>query len=570
MNALMFQLELLEPVLATMPQSGEENSAMAYDFIPGSMVRGALIATYKRKRGVDDLMTDAEARRLFFGDAVFLNAYPFHASHNARMLPVPLSWRVEKQHANDSTMPLWDWAVKDSRLEQPQKVKEVFVTATNEIAGAQDEDSEKQADCYLYTPSRQVNVHNASFDRNVKRASTSTVFRYDALAAGEQFAGAILSEDVDALKALLNLAAGEELARAILSQDVSAQEKLLKLRAPEWSIGGSHTAGYGRVAVRKLNVEKDWREVETSNGGERVVITLLSDTIVRDAEGRSGAFDAALQDALGLAHKPNALAAFQKVRVVGGFNRKTGLPLAQEWALQAGSVFVYAADVLRGERALETLAAYGVGARRDEGFGRVAVNWQREPRRYANTLDSFSTRLDQLARTRDAPIALTDTSRAFAERMTTRLVRVQLERELPRLINRAAWTGTLPTNAQLNRVRAAAQRAWHDVSISGKDDGLPAVRELLQELKDARKQFQNARVGGERLDAWLERVANLTETAFRREFGLSGDLPRVAEQDAILAARLRAEFTARWIDGVMKKATLRKRALKPSATKEGA
>jgi len=532
MNAIFYQLELLEPVLATMPQSGEENSATAYDFIPGSMVRGALIAAYARQAGIDHLMADENARSLFFDDKVmFLNAYPFQASSGTRMLPTPFSWRVQKRDAEEEPLPIWDWAVAaDSRLEQPEALDKTFVTATDE------------QECFLYTPARQVNVHNASTNRNQKGASSSTVFRYDALAAGEWFAGAIVSENAHAL------------------------ETLLKLMPAELSIGGSHTAGYGRVAVRKKESETDWHEVEMTNNGARVVITLLSDAIVRGAAGKNCDFDGALKYTLGLAETPTPFAVFQKVRVVGGFNRKAGLPLAQEWAVQAGSVFVYAADALRGAKSLETLAVHGIGERRSEGLGRVALNWQRREKREGQTLNSFSLRLDQLARAPTTDLTMSEESKVFAKQMATRQLRAQLERELARLINRAELKNP-PTNAQLGRVRVAAQRAWSQVNESGAEDGLPAVREVLKEMKGARSQFQAARIGGERFEDWLGRMAALEENAFRREFGLGAELPKVAQQEAALDARLRAEFTARWIDGVMKKAALQTRG---GAGKEGA
>ena len=105
MSALTFRIRLKTPVLATQTESGEPNSATAFDYIPGSMIRGALIA--RMGGNVADLPVDPEMRRLFFsGDVHFLNAYPFDAdSFSNRLLPVPLSWRERDGQIYDFAVP---------------------------------------------------------------------------------------------------------------------------------------------------------------------------------------------------------------------------------------------------------------------------------------------------------------------------------------------------------------------------------------------------------------------------------------------------------------------------------
>ena len=44
MKALTYRLRLHEPVLATQTASGESNSATASPYVPGSMMRGAMLA----------------------------------------------------------------------------------------------------------------------------------------------------------------------------------------------------------------------------------------------------------------------------------------------------------------------------------------------------------------------------------------------------------------------------------------------------------------------------------------------------------------------------------------------
>lgn len=70
MKALSYQVRLLEPLLATQLGAGEENSSQSSCFIPGSMLRGALVNLYLKMRKaqgreVVDPAIDPDCRRLF-------------------------------------------------------------------------------------------------------------------------------------------------------------------------------------------------------------------------------------------------------------------------------------------------------------------------------------------------------------------------------------------------------------------------------------------------------------------------------------------------------------------------
>ena len=63
MIALSFELCLKEPLLATALE-GDPNSAVSLPFIPGSMLRGALIGRYLARCGTSDLAADPQPRVL--------------------------------------------------------------------------------------------------------------------------------------------------------------------------------------------------------------------------------------------------------------------------------------------------------------------------------------------------------------------------------------------------------------------------------------------------------------------------------------------------------------------------
>ena len=94
MKTIIYRLTLLEPVLVT-ALDGDPNSAVAFDYLPGSVLRGALIGQYLRVNNISPKQFNAgndEIQRLFFnGGTRFLNGYP--VERNQRTLPVPESWQ---------------------------------------------------------------------------------------------------------------------------------------------------------------------------------------------------------------------------------------------------------------------------------------------------------------------------------------------------------------------------------------------------------------------------------------------------------------------------------------------
>lgn len=511
MNALTFQLRLLEPVLATRPESGEENSSSAYGYIPGAMLRGALIAKYRQANPRIHLASDPTARRLFLDGAVrYLNAYP-SAAPSARMLPAPCAWQVAKEQADDERAVIYDFSIEpNDKLDNTKNPDGEFCPRDAQSA-------------QLYTVHRQMNVHNVSENRVEKRAGSSNVFRYDAIAAGENLGAVILADDPN---------------------DLGIVQKLLP---DNLLLGGANTAGYGRVEISDAQIEANWSEYDPSGYDSEeiskskidltgwVIVTLLSDTIVRDRNGQVAMnLNMALANVLGLAQLKHECA-FQQLSLVGGFNRKAGLPLAQDWAIAAGSVIVCRADEVPLIK-LHELQAKGIGERRAEGFGRFAINWHNQK--------NFSRQPFTPPSTLGRPITLSDTSQKIALRMARRRLKRLLDEKLIYAVNQTKIDHH-PENAQLSRVRVAAQQALSKHTLGD-------VIELMNNLHGARSQFENARVRGVALKDWILQRAQQQDIEI--QFSLNpSEFPRVAGFAADLTG-LRVEYTAQLINGVMNKA----------------
>lgn len=507
MKALTFLLDLQEPVLATQPHSGEPNSAVSFPFIPGSMLRGALISAYLRDKQAENLLEDQKAWELFFGDSVFfLNAYLAYPQTQERMLPTPRSLFAAKDEASSDRATLYDFSVEiDSAVEQPKPPLHGDFSHISDGTTS------------LTNPTMQMNVHNASENRNRKREGESQVYRYEALAAGQALAGVILAREKDHLESLQSL----------------LEDKLIML-------GGSHTGGYGRVAISDLRIKSDWKEYQAEPAlNDSVIITLLSDAILRDEQ--HGNITASFFQALGI-NRPiqdERYRTFYDVGLVGGFNRKWGLPLPQSWAIKAGSVFrLPSADLDEGK--LEELIEMGVGYRRNEGFGRLAINWHTQATRTRLPLPSIQVFPAE---------QLSQRSKELAGQMAIRRLRTDLERSLVRAITR--YRGkfqNLPSPSQLSRVRLAARQALL------KEDA-QFIPNHMDALTGAKTDWQAAKIDGTSLFEWVKQTSQLSEKRFIEVFELSEGLPQIGGVEAQLGPTLRTEYCARLVDGVMKLAT---------------
>lgn len=517
MKALCFQVRTLQPVLVTRLGAGEENSSQSYNYIPGSVLRGAAIDLFSKHYPGVRVNRDPLGERLFFSGCYFLNAYP-SANGNSRFLPKPLSLRVPKVESSAKDK-VFDFAVSTRNdVDQPQLPSGDFVN----IDGAK----------ITFLKARMFSqIHNASSQRFVKKRDYSQVFRYESLAPGEVFGGVILGE-TDLLIKLQNL-----------------------LEDQEVSLGGARSAGYGKSILENFQIDLDWNETASKQGGNgQFIITLLSPAIIRDEFGQP---TFTLDGVVGQTH----LAAFTKVEITGGFNRYWGLPLPQSTALAAGSVFVYPKDLVE-EAHIKKIVEDGIGERRIEGFGRVALNWNVHPELIKNELTPFVKEEVQ----QDTPIKINSENRLLAQRMATRWLRAKLDNRLSEALANLAIVSP-PENSQLSQLRQAAHQAL-------KDGDFKSITEYIDNLKSPSEQFYRARVikkphplddldkdkneKGTRLYIWLKEGLGEND-AIWNELLRPTELPSVGDVEAD-ETNLRIEYVVRLLDGLFKKTIREKRA----------
>ena len=537
MKVITFLLHTQQPILATSLQ-GDPNSDVSFPYIPGSMIRGLLISRYLHNHGLrstDNILDDSQfpdVKRLFFdGSNRYLNAYLYSNDKNKRTLLVPRSWLKEKgDEATDSK----ELNIYDFSCEQPSQ--DISYKSLNESFCTVDDDN-----VVLYKEKRRINIHNKR-DRKRGRGieGSGAVFRYETLDAGQTFQAVILFDEAD---------------------DVEKIKPLLEPK--ELWLGGSQSAGYGHIKLDRVEEPEVWHELgtELADPEERcdreiLRITLLSDLILQDEWGQyvaipptdSGSNEISqainpltelLEKLLEVKLEPQS--SYTTSLIVGGFNRKWGLPLPQVPALAAGSVFVFNYNgQLNPDRILH-LENQGIGERRVDGFGRVAVNWLEDyPRFTASLLDS------EIDWTEPQLEPNSEDSR-IAKQMAKRLLEQKLERLLLEKVNSTQLNPSKMTNSQLSRLMIVARQAIAEGNQN-------PVLELLNNLpKNADTQFENTKVNGKafkkQICEWLDNPSNWLDL---RNLGV-----RVASESVPpeQVDRLKLEYTLRLIMAVAKQAT---------------
>lgn len=529
MKVIAFSLHTQQPILATSFQ-GDPNSDVSYSYIPGSMIRGALIGCYMKQHHLSALdLNSSEVRRLFFdaSSTRYLNAYVL-SREGKRTLPVPLSWFKDKdkqlpEPGSLNYMPIYDRAIVDELPDEvtPKRVEQKFCTVDGESV-------------VLYSEKRRINIHNLR-DRKKGKGTEEEgeIFRYEALDAGQTFQAVILYQEQD---------------------DTIIQQLLGK---PDLWLGGSQSAGYGHIKILDKNFydSQTWHEIGISpeeRVQENLIVTLLSDTLLRDDDSGQPIADAklvgqAIQETLKRT-LPSPTLVYASSTLIGGFNRKWGLPLPQVPALSAGSVFLFENTALTSHQ-IRQLEAQGIGERRVEGFGQIAVNWLGEENfsdeeyfqaKSPNEIDTFSQ-----------PILNSEASRSLATQMAERLLEQKLEQEVQKKVGYLNLQDGI-SNSQLSRLWLVARQA-----LPTGDCNL--VLSLLNNLSsNASKQFEHTKLGNksfkQQLDEWLQSPSSWISNSQELKVNIA-DVERKWNDELAQREKLIEKYTLRLIMAVAKKAT---------------
>jgi len=459
-HALELQITLHAPLLLGQTRAGEENSMRSLPYISGAVIRGGLAVQFMQRYGVtaDPFQHPTLGPAFFAGNTHFLNAYPCSAN-DSRSLPLPTCLYAPKEEIrkwDDGSLELQNWATNFPKLDQLRLGFERYEAEDNTCVLDDGEDNKLT----LISIQRETTPHiSRTRSRSRTPSKDTALFSYEALAAGQKFKSAIVSADLNLLKTIAN--------------DLM----------PALTLGGSRSAGYGRISI-VATLKEDWQEVSESESDDdnNVCITLLSDVIVRDQYGNYAAD-------IGAALGATPLRSFVRRRIVGGFSQKWGLPLPQANAIAAGSVFVFATAALPREL-LDNAQQHGLGERRDDGFGRIAVNWA--------TQGCINLSKDSPNSNRLNPTITSELGKSAARQIVNARLQSAITNKL-REKTQGLTIDRLPSNATTARLRLAARASVLQHSTQPLTDFLKDI-----EGKPAGKKIENARIADNSLRQWIE------------------------------------------------------------------
>lgn len=343
------------------PGTGRLWDATTLDFLPGSVLRGAVAGRLLRQGHRPTSRRFVQA--ILSGQVRYLPAYP--AVAGVRALPVPVSVRTPKTGVADP----WfldglDLAAFPGPSPDPHGVAG---WPTDPLA---DFPADYETPAGQAVAARRVFALHHQRDRrrglawtqqiNGRQVAHGTLFSYESLEAGQQLAGMLALEGTE----------GEIEELAGLFHDL-LDGPLLLGRSRNSEYGGCATVRW--QALQDREAPPGWALSGPVTAGQHLRALLVSPYLGRDpATGHPDPTHLPTEVLDGLAGRASLQGAFWAHTHAGGFNRTWGLPLPRRPALTAGSVLVLTAtDNIPAEDLLAVEHA-GVGDRRIEGYGRVA------------------------------------------------------------------------------------------------------------------------------------------------------------------------------------------------------
>ena len=470
LKASVLQLDITLNSPAVLAKSGAEPSTVeSHDFLPGTSILGALASRWLASNRVKDAAGDPTFRKLFLdGTTRYLNAYPQHG--NRRYLPVPKTWLHEKYKET----PLKDLAADGVTPSLDDKA-----LGSGFVWIERDEDEGTRIT--LCTTEVKTFLHHKR-DRSLGRATKDSgdLYSYQAITAGQSFRSYVLCED----------------------ESLSGVVAELFQRGP-LSLGRSRSASYGgNPTVKVKALSEDWSEFplpQELEDFEHLSVTLLSDYIgERHGVADAGVLIEEIKSHLNISSEVK-VSKFLASGQAGGYVGAWKMPRPTSATLAAGSVLVFhQAPSDLDQKLLRQLERSGLGARRAEGFGRLAFCWHGDE---GESLQCEPARVGEVASSNGE-------GREFLS-VKQQIIGHVLEKEL-RLagFDQAKLVrGRVPSSSLLGRVRMRVRTATDAGEFLEFLEGVGHRKdhkgELTQRLKEAGKSLLNCRIDRQDMWTWL-------------------------------------------------------------------
>ena len=335
-----------EHLLVSNLLGGNQSSEL---FIRGSYILGSLARIYIMQKRLEKAHTDPAFRDIFLsGKVIFTNFYPY--SNGKIFYPVPSSIVKEKNKEK-----YYDLAYEPD-------IEEIKDIQTIALRGFASIDSSL---IQSYFPSTKIESHHrrpkdrkighAYGDKNKTVEETGIYFHYNVLEPNQQFKGQIIGK-YEYIKNIL---------------ETIPKESTIH-------IGKSMTAQYGKCTLNIDSLEFYSTEFQNNLDNHNLIITLISDMILRNEYGYIipdiTILKSQIEKSLGLKiGELEITKSFLKFIKVGGFNSAWKLPKVQGQALGAGSVIILARKD-RDKMDLRKIREKFFESRISEGYGQIEIN----------------------------------------------------------------------------------------------------------------------------------------------------------------------------------------------------
>jgi CRISPR-associated protein Csx10 len=298
-------------------------------------------------------------------------------------------------------------------------------------------------------------------------------------------------------------------------------------------LGGSRTAGYGKAKIVCAPGIEVWSETGKAHAikkDDEFTIILLSNALIRDGNGQ---FQTEIDSLFATQGKTISGKTFKRAELIGGFNRKWGLPLPQQLSIKAGSVFKFKAEQDIDESTVQKWLEEGIGERRVEGFGRIAV--------YLNTSAelSFTDAEETIVSAIDLK-SQSGTAQTLGRKIVERILRQKFEEAITGAVGEVKIKGNI-SNSQISRLRLVVRGVLRGEEAT-------QIKGFFNDLKKiAQDQFDGVRIGNTKIEKW---IAETLDYNHRLEHVVSpklGGLEIVGDE----WKTLQLEYHLRLIDGVL-------------------
>ncbi|HYD32702.1 MAG TPA: RAMP superfamily CRISPR-associated protein [Azospirillaceae bacterium] len=332
--------------------------------------------------------------------------------------------------------------------------------------------------------------------------------------------------------------------------------------AGQGRLGRSKKDDYGAVTISVLGPPTPVADEIGATTDDRLVVWCLSDILLRSPTLRPATTVEDLAEALrqglggGFVVRPvtpskdeETITAAVRVRRIDSWHERWGLPRPSLVAIQAGSCAVFTVLPRPDPKTLEALAVEGIGERRAEGFGRIAINPAVLARKDLRKTDDAVVANKEAGAPAWPSLPLNAPETAFAclleEEAWRAAVRqaallVGADRHVRRRLHLPEKPGDAPRMSQLGNLRAVLQR------LRGVEDreAVALWFEHLESVRQRRKRWpENALRAFRELVSDAEAVWRLMEARLSPPLLLTGRT--TAELKTLLwAEAVRAVFEA--------------------------